>query len=102
MYGIRIGMKVLCHSCAPDWPVRICLADRARWLGIGDYILLGRGEEQTAGREKDSILADVLEALIAALYRDGGLYAARVLVERLFDGAGGCTGVSCVGTRFEE
>jgi ribonuclease III len=62
------------------------LADRARSLGIGQFILLGRGEEQTAGREKDSILADVLEALIAALYRDGGLPAARVLVARLFSG----------------
>src|SRR6185369_1958477 len=61
------------------------LADRARMLGIGNFLLLGRGEEQTAGREKDSILADVLEALIAALYRDGGLSAARTLVERLFE-----------------
>ena len=60
------------------------LADRARTLGIGQFILLGRGEEQTAGREKDSILADVLEALIAAVYRDGGLPAARSLVARLF------------------
>jgi ribonuclease III len=61
------------------------LADRARWLGIGNFVLLGRGEKQTAGREKDSILADVLEALLAALYRDGGLQAARTLVERLFE-----------------
>lgn len=61
------------------------LADRARSLGIGAFILLGRGEEQTAGREKDSILADVLEALIAALYRDGGLQAARTLVAGLFE-----------------
>jgi ribonuclease-3 len=61
------------------------LAERARMLGIGDFILLGRGEEQTAGREKDSILADVLEALIAALYRDSGLQAARTLVVRLFE-----------------
>jgi ribonuclease-3 len=61
------------------------LADRARQLGIGEYILLGRGEVHTAGREKDSILADVLEALIAALYRDGGLQAARALVVLLFD-----------------
>lgn len=61
------------------------LADRARRLGIGEYILLGRGEVTTAGREKDSILADVLEALIAALYRDGGLQAARALVILLFD-----------------
>ncbi|MGB9082168.1 MAG: ribonuclease III [Desulfuromonadaceae bacterium] len=61
------------------------LADRARRLKIGRFVLLGRGEEQTAGREKDSILADVLEALIAALYRDGGLQAARSLVAGLFE-----------------
>lgn len=61
------------------------LADRARTLGIGNFVLLGRGEKQTAGREKDSILGDVLEALIAALYRDGGLQAARTLVVRLFE-----------------
>lgn len=65
------------------------LADRARSLGIGAFILLGRGEEQTAGREKDSILADILEALIAALYRDGGLEAARTLVAGLFEGLAG-------------
>jgi ribonuclease-3 len=61
------------------------LADRARTLGLGEYILLGRGEEQSAGRDKDSILADVLEALIAALYLDAGLGAARTLIFRLFN-----------------
>lgn len=61
------------------------LADRARSLGIGAFVRLGRGEEQTAGREKDSILADVLEALIASLYQDGGLQVARALVVRLFE-----------------
>jgi ribonuclease-3 len=61
------------------------LADRARKLGIGSFILLGRGEQLTAGREKDSIIADVLEAVIAALYLDSGLPAARTLVVRLFD-----------------
>ncbi len=60
------------------------LADRARTMGLGDFFLLGRGEEQTSGRKKDSILADVLEALIAALYRDGGLPAACALVKQLF------------------
>ena len=65
------------------------LADRARSLGIGTFFLLGRGEEQSAGREKDSILADVLEALLAALYRDGGLQAARTLVVRLFEALAG-------------
>lgn len=88
----------LLYECHPDWAegalsqlrARLAgqdvLADRARWLGIGPYILLGRGEEQSSGRQKDSILADVLEAIIAALYRDGGLQAARVLVVRLFEG----------------
>jgi ribonuclease-3 len=61
------------------------LADRARTLSLGEYVLLGRGEEQSAGRDKDSILADVLEAMIAALYLDAGLGAARSLIVRLFD-----------------
>jgi ribonuclease III len=61
------------------------LAAIARKSGLGQFIRLGRGEEQTAGRDKDSILADVLESLIAAVYLDGGLEAARRLVLRLFD-----------------
>ncbi len=61
------------------------LADRARKLELGSFLLLGRGEEQTSGREKDSILADVLESLIAAIYRDSGLNAARMLVVKLFE-----------------
>jgi ribonuclease-3 len=61
------------------------LAGLARSLDLGGLIRLGRGEKQTAGRSKDSILSDVLEALIAAIYQDGGLEVARGLVERLFD-----------------
>jgi ribonuclease-3 len=61
------------------------LAGLARTLDLGGFIRLGRGEEQTAGRGKDSILSDVLEALIAAIYHDGGLEAARGMVVRLFD-----------------
>lgn len=60
------------------------LASIARNCGVGDYIRLGRGEEMTGGRRKDSILADVLEALIAAVYLDGGLIAARGAVVTLF------------------
>ena len=60
------------------------LAVIARKCGIGDFIRLGRGEVQTGGRGKDSILADVLEALIAAIYLDGGLIAARTAVLALF------------------
>lgn len=61
------------------------LAGLARSLDLGCLIRLGRGEDQTAGRSKDSILSDVLEALIAAIYQDGGLEAARSLVARLFE-----------------
>jgi len=61
------------------------LAGIARKKGLGQFIRLGRGEVQTDGRDKDSILADVLESLIAAVYLDGGLEAARRLVLRLFD-----------------
>lgn len=62
------------------------LAVIARELGIGDFIRLGRGEEMTGGRRKDSILADVLEAVIAAVYLEGGLFAARGMVLALFAG----------------
>ena len=51
-------------------------------IGLGDYILLGRGEEQSGGRRKPAMLANALEAVIAALYLDGGLTAARRFVEK--------------------
>ena len=60
------------------------LADVSRTLGLGDYLLLGKGEEQSGGRDKASILADALEAVLGAVYLDLGLDAARELVERLF------------------
>ena len=61
------------------------LADVARGLHLGDYVRLGRGEEGTGGRDKASILADTLEAVIGAVYIERGLDAADVLVHRLFD-----------------
>ena len=61
------------------------LANVARGLRLGDYIRLGRGEEGTGGRDKSSILADTLEAVIGAVYVERGLDAASVLVHRLFD-----------------
>ena len=61
------------------------LADVSRALGLGEFIKLGRGEESTGGRDKSSILADGLEALIGAVYVDGGLAVATGLVHRLFD-----------------
>ena len=61
------------------------LAGVARGLDLGTYIRLGRGEEGTGGRDKPSILADTLEAVIGAVYTDRGLDAAGDLVHRLFD-----------------
>ena len=53
------------------------LAQTARKLNLGQYLRLGRGEEACGGREKPSIIADVVESVIAAIYLDGGLAAAR-------------------------
>ena len=61
------------------------LAEVARRIGLGGWLLLGRGEETTGGRDKASILADGLESLIGAIYLDCGLQAASDLVHRLFD-----------------
>jgi ribonuclease-3 len=61
------------------------LAEVARTMGLGEYIFLGRGEESTGGRDKASILADTMEAVIAAVYLSGGLSAATVFVHHLLD-----------------
>jgi ribonuclease III len=60
------------------------LADVARELDLGPWLRLGRGEETTGGRDKSSILADTLEALLGAVYLDRGLDGAAVVVHRLF------------------
>jgi ribonuclease-3 len=60
------------------------LADCARGLGLGEWIRLGRGEDSSGGREKPSILADVFEAVLGALYLDGGFAAARGFLLREF------------------
>src|SRR3954447_7305522 len=64
------------------------LADVARGLGpygLGPYLLLGKGEEATGGRDKNSILADTLEALLGAIYLQHGLEVATTTIHRLFD-----------------
>jgi ribonuclease III len=83
----------------PDWSEGQLSKSRARLvnataislsaqrLGIGKFLRLGRGEEKTGGRTKPALLADAYEALIAAVYLDGGLEAARGFVRRsLVDG----------------
>ncbi|MEX0385807.1 ribonuclease III [Spiribacter onubensis] len=60
------------------------LAEIARDIALGPHIVLGSGELKTGGRRRDSILADALEAVIGAVYLDGGYEAGRDLVLRLF------------------
>jgi ribonuclease-3 len=78
----------------PDWSEGQLSKSRARLvnataislsaqrLGLGKYLRLGRGEEKTGGRAKPALLADAYEALIAAIYLDGGIEAARGFVRR--------------------
>jgi len=61
----------------------VALAEVARSIGLGEHLLLGRGEEQTGGRDKDSILADTMEAVFGATYLSAGPEAATELVLRL-------------------
>jgi ribonuclease III len=56
----------------------------ARKLQLGDYMLLGKGEELTQGREKPSILANTMEALLGALYLDAGFDRTKEIIQRLF------------------
>lgn len=58
------------------------LAECAKKIELGRFMLLGKGEESTGGRERESIIADVMEALIGALYLDGGFEAAKTFVNR--------------------
>lgn len=66
---------------------RPALAAYARRIGLGDFLKMGRGEESSGGRDRDSSLADAVEALTAAVYLDGGLEAARNMTLRLCAGS---------------
>lgn len=63
---------------------REVLSDVGIEVGLGDHLMLGKGEEATGGRLKPSILADAMEAVLGAVYLDGGLEAARSLILRLW------------------
>jgi len=85
------------------------LAAAARRLDLGPLLRLGRGEELTQGREKPSLLANTLEAIVAAVYLDGGLEPAREFIHRAFDeefhalqGGGGQGLVQDYKTRLQE
>lgn len=61
------------------------LCELAQELNLGNFLFLGEGEEQNGGRERPSILEDAFEALVGAIYLDGGFDAARSVVARLYD-----------------
>jgi len=61
------------------------LAEKARSYGMGEVLYLGVGEEKSGGRKKESLLANLFEAVIAAVYLDGGIDAARALIVRTFE-----------------
>ena len=61
-------------------------ANRAREIGLDRMLLLGRGEDSQGGRKRDSVLSDVFEAVLAAVYEDGGFEEVQRCVSRLFAG----------------
>ena len=61
-----------------------CLAEIGIEIGLGEYLYLGQGELKTGGFRRESILADALEALIAAVFLDGGFEEAVILIKKLF------------------
>lgn len=67
---------------------RPALAGYARRVGLGEALRLGVGEERSGGRDKDSLLADALEAVFGAIFLDGGFPAARAVIRSLFEGSG--------------
>jgi len=69
----RLRASIVCEST---------LAFCARELKLGDYLLLGKGEDMTGGRDRDSVLSDALEAVIGSLYLHGGLEVAKQFVEK--------------------
>ena len=105
MLGLVISSRLFRHypeACAGDLAVRHnalvrkeTVAEVARELGLGRYLRLSRGEEEGGGREKMALLANACEAVIAALYLDGGLEAAARFIDRYWSArlaeAGGTT-----------
>jgi len=60
------------------------LAKRAQEIGLGEYLYMGRGEEMSGGRNRESILADTLEAVFGAVFIDQGLEAAKKAISKIF------------------
>jgi ribonuclease-3 len=87
------------YAAHPDWAEgeltraraalvnRQALAEASRGLGLGRFVKLGRTEQRSSGGDKDRVLANCLEALIGAVFLDGGLEAATALLRRIFASA---------------
>jgi len=76
-------------ALTPARAALVCGPNLARWaeaLGLAALVRLGRGEEQTGGRGRDSILATTLEAVLGAVYLEAGIDGVRRAVDRLADG----------------
>ncbi len=82
------------------------LADIARSIDLGQYLYLGKGEDQTGGRDKPSLLSDAFEAVLGAVYLDRGFSKAFAVIEQLYDKilerAGGVGFVRDYKTRLQE
>lgn len=93
--GLSVATKLFeLHPSRPESDIsrmrssivsRYGLADVAREIDLGAHVLLGKGEETTGGRAKESILADTMEAIFGAVYRQHGFEPARDVILRLFE-----------------
>lgn len=93
--GLTIAAKLFeMHPSRPESDIskmraaivsRFGLSDIAREIRLGDYILLGKGESATGGSDKDSILADTMEAILGSIYLEHGFETARSVILRLFE-----------------
>jgi ribonuclease-3 len=91
---LNFVVSVILADAFPEWQEgkltrarsHLVAAPHLHWvasrLGLGQYLRLGRGEEKTGGRDKPALLVNALEAVVAALYRDGGIEAAREFIAR--------------------
>ena len=114
---MALAVGHLLYEAHPDWEEgdltrgvqrlvdRPAFAALARRLGLAPHLRLGRTEQQSGGREKDSILSTAMEAVVGAIYLDGGLAAARELVKNVYSdalGEGAPRVESDAKTRFQE
>src|SRR4029078_7638183 len=93
--GQKSKLKASLVSAASLAPLREC-------INLGDFLILGRGEEKTGGRRKHAIIADCYEALIAAVYLDGGIEPAQQIIESQFAALVGAAGRSGAAASFTE